>query len=274
MNKKDIWCTLGPSSLNDHVIGRLEELGVSLMRLNLSHTKVEELPKTLAYIQSRTSVPICLDTEGAQVRTFAGTKLTVEENCSLRVNHRPHQSDTRSLAFYPEGIASQFVVGDLLKIDSDVLAQVVAVDAKGAVLWILNGGSIGSSKATTVLERDVTMPALTKKDQQALEIGKETGVMHVALSFANCAADVDLVRAACADGATITSKIECLNGLFNLADIASHSDAILIDRGDLSRQVNIEKLPSVQKDIIRRAKELGSASLRGNESDGVDGNFA
>ena len=48
---KDIWCTLGPSSLNDHVINRLEELGVSLLRLNLSHTKIDELPKTLDYIQ-------------------------------------------------------------------------------------------------------------------------------------------------------------------------------------------------------------------------------
>ena len=88
MNSKDIWCTLGPSSLNDHVIGRLEDLGVGLLRLNLSHTIVSELPKTLEYIKSRTDVPICLDTEGAQVRTFNGTNLDLRENCSLRIKHR------------------------------------------------------------------------------------------------------------------------------------------------------------------------------------------
>ena len=77
---KDVWCTLGPSSLNDHAIRRLEELGVRLLRLNLSHTKIDELPRTLEYIQRRTSLPICLDTEGAQVRTFAATNLTVKEN--------------------------------------------------------------------------------------------------------------------------------------------------------------------------------------------------
>ena len=55
----------------------------------------------------------------------------------------------------------------------------------------------------------------------------------------------------------IISKIECLNGLFNLSEIATRSDAILIDRGDLSRQVNVEKLPFAQKDIIRRSKQLG-----------------
>lgn len=257
MNNKDIWCTLGPSSLNDHVIGRLEDLGVSLLRINLSHTIVSELPKTLEYIQSRTDLPICLDTEGAQVRTYTGTNLDLQENSSLRVNNHPNPSDQTSLTLYPEGIVSQLVVGDLLKIDADVLAQVVSIDPKGAVLWILNGGTIGSSKAITVLERDVDMPALTIKDQQALEIGGQYGVKHVALSFANCAADVEVIRAAAAEGSTITSKIECLNGLFNLAEIASRSDAILIDRGDLSRQVNIAKLPLVQKDIIQRTKELG-----------------
>jgi pyruvate kinase len=257
MNKKEIWCTLGPASLNDHVIGRLEELGVSLLRINLSHTIVSNLPKIVEYIQSRTDLPICLDTEGAQVRSYNGTNLKLQENTSLRVTHLPDPNDKTSLTLYPVGIAQQLVPGDLMKIDADVLAQVVSVDLKGAVLWILNGGTIGSSKAITVLERDVDMPPLTEKDEQAMEIGKQYGIKHVALSFANCAADVDVVRAAALPGATITSKIECLNGLFNLSEIASRSDAILIDRGDLSRQVNVAKLPLVQKDIIRRSKALG-----------------
>ncbi len=254
---KHIWCTLGPASLNDHVIGRLEELDVSLFRLNLSHTKIDELPKTLEYIQQRTRLPICLDTEGAQIRTFAASELSVRENCSLRVYHQPNPGDKRSLAFYPVGILHQLAVGDLLRIDADVLAQVITVDTEGAVLWILNGGTIGSSKAITVLERDIAMPSLTEKDQQAVEIGKQMGITHVALSFANCAADVDFVRAMSADDATIISKIECLNGLLNFSEIASRSDAILIDRGDLSRQVNLEKLPFVQKDIIRKSKDMG-----------------
>ncbi|HEX6283883.1 MAG TPA: pyruvate kinase [Pyrinomonadaceae bacterium] len=253
---KDIWCTLGPSSLNDHVINRLDELGVGLLRLNLSHTKIDDLAKTLKYIRTLTDVPICLDTEGAQIRTFAATNLSVHENRSLRVYTHPRAGDPDSLAFYPEGIVHHLMLGDLLKIDAEVLAQVIQVDSTGAVLWVLNGGHIGSSKATTVLERDIAMPAVTDKDRQAIALGKDMGIRHVALSFANSAADVDLVREMAGKKARIISKIECLNGLLNLDDIASHSDAILIDRGDLSRQVNLEKLPFVQKQIIRRANEL------------------
>ncbi|MCG8606759.1 pyruvate kinase, partial [bacterium] len=113
---------------------------------------------------------------------------------------------------------------------------------------------VGSSKAVTILERDIDMPALTDKDRRAMAVGKEMGVTHVALSFANRASDVAQIRSAAHPNAMVTSKIECLNGLINLADIASASDAILIDRGDLSRQVNLEKIPAVQKDIIRKTK--------------------
>jgi ATP sulfurylase len=252
---RGIWCTLGPSSLNDHVIGRLDEAGISLLRLNLSHTRIDELPRTLEYVRSRTELPICLDTEGAQIRTSSGPTRTLEENRSIRVVSRPLADG--DVTFYPEGVVRQLVAGDLVKIDADVLAQVTSVDPEGAVLWILNGGTIGSSKAVTVLERDIELPPLTEKDRQAIAIGNDAGIRHVALSFANSAADVDQVRTVAAPDATIISKIECLNGLFNLTDIVARSDAILIDRGDLSRQVNIEKLPSVQKDIIRRSKQLG-----------------
>ncbi len=252
---KDIWCTLGPSSLNDHVIGRLEEAGVSLLRLNLSHTRIDELPGTLEYVQGRTGLPICLDTEGAQIRTSSAHERILDENRSVRIVSRPDADG--ELAFYPEGIVAQLAAGDLVMIDSDVLAQVISVDLDSAVLWILNGGTVGSSKAVTVLERDIKLPPLTEKDRRAIEIGNQAGVRHVALSFANSASDVDLTRSAAAPDATIISKIECLNGLFNLSEIATRSDAILIDRGDLSRQVNVEKLPFVQKDIIRRTKQLG-----------------
>ena len=65
----EILCTLGPSSMNVRVIKRLEELNVSLFRINLSHTAVSDVTDAIHFIQKNSSVPVCLDTEGAQVRT-------------------------------------------------------------------------------------------------------------------------------------------------------------------------------------------------------------
>ena len=76
--------TLGPASLNEHVISRLTNLGVNLFRINLSHTSINDLPKVIKMIKSFTNVPICLDTEGAQVRTGKlKESLFLKENQSL-----------------------------------------------------------------------------------------------------------------------------------------------------------------------------------------------
>ncbi|MCG8608550.1 pyruvate kinase, partial [bacterium] len=127
---KEIWCTLGPASLNERVIGRLEELGVSLFRLNLSHTKVEDIRETLQKIQGWTEVPICLDTEGAQVRTgvFGSGEITVKENSTLRVSRDVVVGDVKRFSLYPDYIVNLLLVGDLLRLDGEVLAQVIAIE--------------------------------------------------------------------------------------------------------------------------------------------------
>jgi pyruvate kinase len=256
---KEIWCTLGPSSLNDRVIGRLEDLGVSLFRLNLSHTRLDRVAEILEYIQSRTMVPVCLDTEGAQVRTteLAAGKAMLREGALVRVHYRRIPCDASDLNLHPDCVATQLRIGDLLKIDAEVLAQVVGIEDQWVLLSLLHGGEIGQNKAVTLLGRDIELPALTEKDCQALAIGRTMGVRYVALSFANRAADVQAVRDLAGPHAHVTSKIECLGGLRNLAEIAADSNALLIDRGDMSRQVNIERLPALQKAIIRHAKLVG-----------------
>ena len=82
MSKVELLCTLGPASMNDRVINRLEAIGVDLFRINLSHTKLDDVARVIRFMQQRTSVPLCLDTEGAQVRTGA----LVDGNIEVREN--------------------------------------------------------------------------------------------------------------------------------------------------------------------------------------------
>jgi ATP sulfurylase len=100
------------------------------------------------------------------------------------------------------------------------------------------------------------MPPLTDKDHAALKLGCEMGLTHFALSFAGRGEDVQQLRHLVGDNAFIISKIESRTGLENLEEIAANSDALLIDRGDLSRQVPIELLPQTQKSVIQRAKAV------------------
>lgn len=252
---RDLLCTLGPSSLNDGVIKRLEELGVSLFRLNLSHTPHNRIASTVEYVRSRTDVPLCLDTEGAQVRSggLVDGRITLRENSQVNVHRHRVPGDPHNINLYPSFILDHLEVGDVLTMDDFVLVQVVEVRPDTAVMRVLCGGELGQNKAVTV-QRDIPLPALTPKDRKAVRIAKEMGIRHLALSFAHRAEDVDEIREEFGGDAFVISKIECNAGMRNLEAIASRSDALLIDRGDLSRQVPIEQIPKVQKAIIRTAK--------------------
>ncbi len=256
--KTEILCTLGPASFSEHIIKRLDDLNVTLFRINLSHTKAHDLSAIIENIQTHTDVPICLDTEGAQIRTgdFVENHIELRENSIVRGHRRRVPGDTTGFNFYPNNIVDEFQVGDFISIDfNSVLVQVIGKDGDGAILRVINGGLVGRNKAVTV-DRDIKLSPLTENDRACLAIGVEKRLNYYALSFASCQGDVEEIRKLVSSDAFIISKIESLPGLAHLNDIANASDALLIDRGDLSRQVPIERIPEVQKAIIRIAKDM------------------
>ena len=114
-----ILCTLGPATLKKGVIRRLEDLDVDLFRLNLSHTRIEDLEDQIDFIRDTTSVPLCLDTEGAQIRTgtLKSGELEFEETDIIKIPNRVIKGTKRAFNFYPENIVEQLKVGDILSID-------------------------------------------------------------------------------------------------------------------------------------------------------------
>lgn len=255
----EILCTLGPASLDRRTIQRLEQSGATLFRINLSHARLAELPRMIQTIREATQVPICLDTEGAQIRTgeFVDGSIHLRDNTVVRVHFRRVPADDKNFNLYPPGIATLLKPGDFVSIDfNSVLVQVIARDSDYVSMRVLQGGLVGQNKAVTV-ERDIPMPPLTDKDRAALALGCEMGLSHFALSFANRGEDVQHLRDLVGPDAFIISKIESRSGLENLEEIAARSDALLLDRGDLSRQVPIERLPQTQKGVIQRARDAG-----------------
>lgn len=255
----EILCTLGPASLNQRTIQRLEQSGATLFRINLSHTKLVDLRRIIETIRAATEVPICLDTEGAQIRTgeFVDRSINLRDNTLVRVHYRRVPADDKNFNLYPLDIARSLELGDFISIDfNSALAQVIGKESDCVLMRVLQGGLVGQNKAVTV-ERDIPLPPLTEKDVAALTLGREMDLSHFALSFASRGEDVQTIRGIVGEDAFIISKIESRSGLQHLEEIASGSDALLIDRGDLSRQVPIELLPQTQKSIIQRARAVG-----------------
>lgn len=258
MNKKiKILCTLGPSSMKPGIIKKLDEKGVDIFRINLSHTPEDAIEGAVSAIRAATGKPICIDTEGAQIRNGLMAKKTVKfkNNSIVRIHRTEAVGDSANIYLKPGFISGELKPGDLISVDfENLLLKVLKKYKKVLKARVMCAGRIGSNKAVTI-DREIKLPALSKKDMKAIRIGLRYGVEYVALSFAGGKEDVKQLRGLVRDKMRIISKIESKKGLDNLDDILSVSDSILIDRGDLAREEALEMIPFFQKAIIRRAKE-------------------
>jgi len=248
-----IFCTLGPMSLSSEVIGQLDEAGVDLFRINLSHTPLKAVEQVIDLVQATSSKPLCLDLQGAQVRCGkVATDVVLQRGRPIWLTAARLEGTASELTLWPSSVFSALTVGSLLSVDFDgAQVEVTKVTKDHAEAVVVDGGRIRSNKAVTIYPA-VALPVLTDKDREAIAIGIRRGIRHVALSFASSAEDVALVRSL-APGAQVISKIESTAGVRNMDGIIDHSDAVIIDRGDLSREVPLEYVPYYQKAIVRRA---------------------
>lgn len=256
--RKALLCTLGPRSLDGETISGLEALGVTSFRINMSHTDLDQLGHLIESISSRTHVPICLDTEGAQVRTGAvGTGTCVQRGSHVRLVPPGPVGDATTIPLTPGAIFDTLEPGTRASIDFDSATLRVDHVAEGsASATVLVGGEIGSRKAVTLFPR-TPLPTFSEKDRRAIPVAHERGVREFALSFCESAQAVHELRTLTGRDSTIIAKIESRAGVLALSEIAGSADAILIDRGDLSREVRLEAIPLLQKAIIRKANALG-----------------
>ncbi len=251
-----ILSTVGPSSLKKEVIQKLESENVSLLRINMSHTPIEDVHKVISLLQSWVDIPVCVDTEGAQIRNqnMKSEKILFNKGGQVMIHYNKIIGDSENISFYPEHVASSLEINDTIRVDfNSVVFKVIDVTSDGVLAEVVEGGFVGSNKATN-LDREIHLHPITHKDKEAITIALELGVKDFSLSFTNTAEDVLKMRQLVGESSTIISKIESINGLLNLDEILNVADSILIDRGDLSREVPIEKIPFLQRRIISQCK--------------------
>jgi len=256
-NDIEILCTLGPSSLNRRIIKRLEEVGVSIFRINLSHTRQEDVEKTILETKSYTSIPVCLDTEGPQVRSglIQNNSVFLKENGIVTLTEKKIVGDSSNISIRPKEVFSKLVVGDLISIDFDsALLCVTEIIGNDVVTKVVCEGWVGSNKAVTI-DKDIELPVLSEKDKYGIELSRKYGLDNISLSFVSCKGDIDIVRKLTGRRMRIISKVETNKALLNLDEILKATDVVLIDRGDLSREEPINKIPLLQKTIIKASNE-------------------
>jgi len=251
--------TLGPSSMSSAVVHSLSRLGVDLFRINLSHTDIDDVEDIIKTTQAWTDVPICLDSEGAQVRNqeMMNESVFFESGTEVNIHPYPVCGDNKNISFSPRSVWDQLKVGDRIRVDFHSMSMKISQVSDSRIVAVVETeGFVGSNKAAD-LDRPLVLDAITDKDRSAIEIGLNLGVQNFSLSFTSTAEDVHSIRESIGTEANLISKIENIDGMLNLKEILPLVDQILIDRGDLSREIPIAKIPFAQRKIIAVSKTQG-----------------
>jgi pyruvate kinase len=238
----ELFATLGPSTLNAGFLGRITGQ-VDLLRLNMSHMTVPGMVDAIEEIRRHTRVPICVDTEGAQIRT-------------TNVDQRDHHvGDT--VVFTPDQITPpeawpQIHTGDTMIIGFDGLQVRVSSANKDAITCeCTQHGRLSPNKGVHVAEHSVTLPALTRKDQQAIERARSMGIDTFALSFTQDAHSVEQFEHMLPSHRLIY-KIETKSAMADLGRMFRPGRQFLIDRGDLGKEIGAEQVPVAQRRVMHQ----------------------
>ena len=256
MKKKiEIFCTLGPASLNKNFLNFAKNK-IDLLRLNMSHIEIKNLKKTINFIRSYTKTPICIDTEGAQIRTKVKISKFFKTGQKFKIyNH------SNTINLYPQEIYYKLKNNDVLNIGfEDLKAKIIQKNIRYITLKVLSSGKIDNNKGVHIENRSINLNFLTKKDLQALEISKKLKIKNYALSFTNSYNDI-LKFNKLLPKANKIFKIESKKAIRSIDKIIKFGTNFLIDRGDLSKEISIENIPFVQRKILKVSRKFRNKNI-------------
>jgi pyruvate kinase len=254
MKKIKIICTLGPTSFNKKVLQNLKKQKIDIFRINLSHTNKNNIESRILYLKKNNIKNICLDSEGAQIRTtLCKKKYFLKLNKIIKIFNNDHFSNDKSISMYPSFNITSVKKKTKIYIGFNSLCLEVKKIEKSEnylIAKVIKSGYLESKKGVHI-NANIKLPALTNKDIYAFKLSKKYKIKYFAISFVNSHHDVEEVKKIVGPKAFIISKIETKNSLSNLLKITKASDALLIDRGDLSRYIPIEQIPIAQEQVIK-----------------------
>src|SRR5215475_581455 len=267
LRRAKIVATLGPASSSTDVFRQLVRSGLDVARLNFSHgthAQKGELIRMVRQVAKEEGKPICIlaDLQGPKIRTgklkdHKPVLLTAGKQLIITPQEIAGTASMVGTTFTT--LAENLEAGSRILL-SDGLIELRVEQIKGGdvVCRIINGGMLGENKGINLPGIPVKVPSLTEKDEEDLAFAIGQGVDTIAVSFVRTADDIRHVKnrlAALNSDAWIVAKLEKPQAVEHLDSILDVTDAIMVARGDLGVELPPEKVPAIQKHIIRRASE-------------------
>ena len=270
MQKTKMIFTIGPASDNETILTEFIKIGMNVARLNFSHgthethkNKIELIKKIRTTLNTPTA--IMLDIKGPKIRTHNfindGIQLKAGQNFTF-ICGKEILGDDNSCSITYEQLYKDVNIGGTILVDDGLLSfEILNIKDNNIICKVLNDGIIKNHKGVNVPNVSINLPSVTEKDKEDLIFGCKMGVDFVAASFVRKASDVleirSLLNSHSGENIPIIAKIESQEGVNNIDSILEVADGIMVARGDMGVEIPIEKVPIIQKNIIKKCNAAG-----------------
>jgi pyruvate kinase len=260
-----IVCTIGPASNSEEMIRQLTLRGMDVARLNFSHGTHEDHSRvihSLRAIAAELGRTICIlqDLQGPKIRIGrlkdrVPVVLETGHTVTIRADDAVGTPEVISTTY--AGLPNDVKPGErILLADGRIELLVKTTRGKDVICEVLNGGILGEHQGINLPGTAISIPAVTEKDEADLDFGLRNGVDAIAISFVRTAQDVTQAQQAILQrgySVPVIAKLEKPQAIDNLDSILEVANGVMIARGDLGVELPPEKVPLIQKQVIRRA---------------------
>ncbi len=272
MNKTKIIATIGPATFNREILKDLINNGVDAFRINMSYFNLDFCTQIIDMINEinttlKTYTAIILDIKGPTVKVghILKGKAILKQNDKIRIFMNPILGDCTKFSVDYPNLINEIPLNTTIGIDNRVELQVLDKGEDYLLCKVLKEGIIEENKTVNLPNIKLSRSFLNEQDKEVIRFASQKNVDFLALSYVSSSEDVlevnDLLINLGNDHLQIISKIENNYALEDIDNIIKVSDGIIIDRKDLSIEVPIEKIPSIQKKIIAKCHAKGIISI-------------
>ena len=259
MKQTKIVASISDRRCDQDFIRSLFEAGVNVVRMNTAHADEQGIKNIINNVRSVSNhIGILIDTKGPEVRT-TGCDQPIEYKTGdvVKIFGRPEMDTTHDIInlSYADFAADVHEGCHILFDDGALDMVVIGINGPAVIAQVQNDGVLGAHKSVNVPGVHIALPTLTEKDRKNIMLAIDQNIDFIAHSFVRSAADVRAVQAildAYNSDIKIISKIENQEGVDNIDEIIEASYGIMIARGDLGIEVPIERIPGIQRQIIRK----------------------
>jgi pyruvate kinase len=268
VRRTKIICTIGPASESSDVLESLVLAGMNIARLNFSHGSHQDQSSrihTIREVSARLNTPVAIlqDLPGPKIRTgrLKSKEVTLTEGSDFVLTTRRVDGDEHAVSVSLPGLPESVKPGDIVFLnDGAIKLEVLRQTATDVTCRVAVGGVLEWDKGINVPGVNLQVPSAMETDLEDLLFGIEQGVDFIALSFVRGAADVLEVKSFLRDKGVDTplvAKIEKWEAWQNIDQIVAAADGLMVARGDLGVEIPLEKVPMVQKEVIRKCNRAG-----------------